>query len=134
MAEEILRRQVGRTPPAQWLIAISLSVIAVCLLVEVTASRSQADVETGVGAGGSLFAVAGKVTSGSYGIYLVDAQKGTMCVYEWLPNVRKLRLMAGRNFTFDLRLDEYNTEPLPREIKKLVERSRRLPAGPASGK
>jgi hypothetical protein len=34
--------------------------------------------------------------------------------------------MAARNYKFDVQLDEYNTEPLPREIQKLVQQHKRL--------
>jgi hypothetical protein len=34
--------------------------------------------------------------------------------------------MASRTYLFDVRLDEYNTEPPPSEIKKLVEQQKRL--------
>lgn len=120
-----------RRPSASWLIGISLAVIAACLLVEVTVgvleARPAEPAATSAGAG-HLFAVAGQVSSNSYGVYILDARNGTMALYEWLPGVRKLRLLASRNFTYDLQLDEYNTLPSPGEIKDLVEQSRRLPA------
>lgn len=123
-------------PVAKWLIVALLGVIAACLLVEAgfatSAARAQGT-ETKVGdvtygQAGDIFAVAGKVSSNTYGLYLVNTRSGTMALYEWLPKGRKLRLMAARNYTFDLQLDDFNTEPSPREIKKLVEQNRRLGA------
>ncbi len=129
MAEKGLpRRRSWNVSPAQWLIAISLSAIAVCLLVEVSLNATEAGPQLLGDDTSSILAVAGQVTKDSYGLYMIDTKNGTICVYQWLPNIRKLRLLAARNFTFDLRLDEYNTEPSPKEIKKLVEQARRLPA------
>ena len=114
----------------KWLIVILLATIAGCLLVEIGAAVSTASAQVQAGrapASGDIFAVAGQVTSDSYGIYLIDANNATIAVYQWLPNVRKLRLMAARNVKFDLQLDEYNSdEPSPREIKQLVEQHDRL--------
>jgi len=125
-------------PVAKWLIVALLGVIAACLLVEAGFATSAASAQSANGAAagevttgqsGDIFAVAGKITSSTYGLYLVNTRSGTMTLYEWLPKSRKLRLKAARNYTFDLQLDDFNTEPSPREIKKLVEQSRRLNAG-----
>ena len=124
-----------RRGSAGWLIGVSLALIAACLLVEVTVGvlEAQPAPAASSGSGGGLFAVAGQVSSGTYGVYILDAENGTMALYEWLPSVRKLRLLASRNFTYDLQLDEYNTLPSPGEIKDLVEQSRRLPAADGPG-
>ncbi len=122
-------------PVAKWLIAALLGVIAACLLVEAgfatSAARAQ-DAETPEagdvtsGRAGEIFAVAGRISPTTYGLYLVNTRSGTMALYEWQPKGRKLRLLAARNYTFDLQLDNFNTEPAPQEIKKLVEENRRL--------
>ena len=118
-----------RTSPAQWLIVVLLAVIATCLLIEVGFSTSRAYAQVGSGVKGNIFAVAGQLSRETYGVFLVDAENGTICIYEWVPDKiagRKLRLMAARNFSFDMQLDDYNTEPLPREIRILVEQHPRL--------
>ena len=114
----------------KWLIVILLAAIAACLLVEfgATAGTAWAQVSAS-GKSSGIYAVAGQITSDSYGIYLIDSDNATMAVYQWLPSVRRLRLMAARNFEFDLQLDEFNSDdPTPREIKKLVEQHERLDA------
>jgi hypothetical protein len=116
----------GKAFGARWLTAISLAVVAAFLLAEL-AWPARADDDAGTASGGSLLAVAGKVNRDCYGLFLVNTRTGTVCVYEWQPAERKLRLMAARNCAFDMRLDEYNTEPAPREIKKLLDESQRLP-------
>ncbi len=119
-------RQIGA---GKWLIVILLSVIATCLLIEVGngADAALADPSVAVaGAGGGVIAVSAQLTADSYGVYLLDPKRGTMAVYQFQPKTRTLRLMAVRNYGFDVQLDEYNTEPSPREIKQLVGQQQRL--------
>jgi len=111
---------------ARWLIVILLSAIATCLVIELGFGLSEARAEASSGRDGSYVVVAGKVTSETYGLYLVDVEHGTISVYQYVPSKRTLRLMAARNFTFDVQLDEYNTEPSPREIQRLVQQHKRL--------
>ena len=115
---------------ARWLIVALLSVIATCLLIEVTAGTSTltAAPTTAPAKTPALFAVAGQITRNTFGLYLVDQANGTVCLYEFDPGTQKLFLRAARNVTFDLMLDAYNTEMLPHEVKKLVEQHRRLKA------
>jgi hypothetical protein len=121
-----MRRQQSASV-ARWLIVILLTVIATCLLMEVRISLSAAHAdEAGEGGAGGVFAVAGKVTPETYGVYLVDLKRNTLCLYQYLSGSRKLRLMAARTFAFDRMLEEYNTEPDVREIRKLVEEHRTL--------
>ncbi|MGB2821442.1 MAG: hypothetical protein WBF17_10700 [Phycisphaerae bacterium] len=116
----------SRAGAAKWLIVVLLSVIATCLLIELGSGVSDARAEVSSGQAGDVVVVAGKVTADSYGLYLVDLRNGTISVYQYLASIRKLRLMAARNFTFDVQLDDYNTEPSPRDIQKLVQQHKRL--------
>lgn len=79
---------------------------------------------------GRLFAVPAQVGPDNYGVYIVDSRNDTICVYEYTPgrgsNPAKLRLTAARRFSFDMQLEEYNTEPSVREIRDLVEQHRRM--------
>jgi len=115
---------------AKWLVVVLLAVIATCLLVEVSASRSSATPAAPVGpaaAGGDrLFAVAGQISPETYGVYLVDPNAGSLALYQWLPRERNLRLMAARTFIYDVQLDAYNTQVEPSEIRKLVNQQKRL--------
>ena len=116
-------------PSSRWLVVGLLAVIAACLLVEVgltASSAARAPLAAGAADGGSVTVVAGQVTRDSYGLYLVDQANRTICVYQWLPSTRKLRLLAARTYVYDLKLDQYNTEPDPLEIKKLSVQARRL--------
>jgi len=111
----------------KWLVVALLAVIATCLLIEVGFATSPAGAQVTAGAGaGKIFVVAGQVSRDTYGLYLIDTQNATICMYEWLPGTRKFRLMAARNYSFDLKLDDYNTTPSPREVKKLISNARRV--------
>ena len=113
----------------KWLVVILLSVIATCLLIEVGSGADVALADASVatsGADGGVIAISAQITADSYGVYLLNPKRGTMAVYQFLPKTRKLRLMAVRNYGFDVQLDEYNTEPSPREIKQLVGQQQRL--------
>lgn len=118
---------------AKWMIVLLLAIIAACLLVETVASRSPAQAQTTSASrsGSGVLAVAGQVSRDAYGIYLVDPENRTICVYQWTPDNRELRLMASRYYGYDLMLDAYNTKPAPDEIKALVEGHKRM-SGPTS--
>ena len=112
----------------KWVLVILLSAIAACLMIEVGRGAQDApgaQAPEGAGKAG-LFAVAGQITRDTYGLYLVDVERRTICVYQYVPTTRKLHLRAARNITFDVQLDNYNTELAPQEVKKLVEQHRRL--------
>lgn len=107
---------------ARWLIVILLAAIATCLLIEVGAGVSPVSAAPAeVPEADSTIVVSGKVTSDSYGMYLVDLKRRTICVYQWLPSSRKFRLMAARNFSYDVQLEDFNNaKPTPREVRELI--------------
>lgn len=121
-----------RVSTVQWIIAALLGVIAACLLIEVGIATSNVKAQDAAPAAqkNGFFAVSGQLTRETYGLYLVDSNNGTIVTYEYAPvkgiNQYKLRLVAARNVAFDLRLDDYNTIPQPREIKAIVEQNPRL--------
>lgn len=112
-------------PGRRWAATVLLSVLAGVLGSQLHSSPPAAWAQTGA-AGGDVFICAGQVSSDSYGLYLVDLKQRTIGVYQWLPNSRKLRFLAARNYTYDLKLDDYNTEAPPRAIKKLSEQAKPL--------
>jgi hypothetical protein len=113
--------------PIRWPIVVALAVVAMGLVVTLVITAAEAQVRpTARGGKDNIFVVAGQLSDRTYGLYLVDYDNKTICVYQFLDNPRKLRLMATRTYAFDVRLDEYNTEPGPREIKQLVDNQKRL--------
>ena len=110
----------------RWLVVILLSGVVTSLVGMLTFGTSPAWAQVSSGTADRLVVVAGRVTPESYGLYLVDLKNGTISVYQYLSSKHTLRLMAVRNYSFDVQLDEYNTEPPPLEIKKLVQQHKRL--------
>ena len=111
----------------QWVIVAVLSVIAACLMLELGFGASSATAQVTSVGGNDMLVVGGQITKDSYGLYLVDMKRQSLCVYQWLPGTRKLRLMAARTFKYDVQLDEYNADkPTPRDVKRLVEQHKRL--------
>ncbi len=118
----------GSKTVARWLMVILLAVIVVMLGSELFSSPSaSADSKTGWASGkeGKVFAIAGQISKDTYGLYLVDMKNSTICVYR-LTNNGQLKLAAARTFIYDCQLDSYNTEPLPKDVAKLVAKARRL--------
>ncbi len=111
---------------ARWSLVALLAIIAASLLVTLGLGAASAQVSTPGGGNADVFVVAGQISRETYGLYLVDYKNSTICVYQYFPKSRKLRLMAARTYSFDVRLDDYNTDPSPQEIKKMVEDHKRL--------
>ena len=121
-----------RSSAPLWTIIALLSMIAICLIIELGTSTAAATLNTAnvCPSGGSVLAVAGQVTRDNYGLYIVDTDEKTICVYEWAPSAKVLRLVAARTYKHDRRLNAYNTEPSPAEIEKLVNPARGLDEAP----
>ncbi len=113
---------------APWIVVILLAAVAGGLLSQLVVSVADAQAQPTTSTRGErVFVAAGQISGETYGLYLVDYENETICVYEYVPRDRRLRLRAARTYTFDAQLDEYNTdEPLPREVKELVEQHGRL--------
>lgn len=128
-----------RSPAWQWVTVMALSAVAGALVAQVASTSSAgAQAVTAAAPAGreGVFAMAGQLSRDNYGIFLVDPSTSTMAVYEWVPDRvqgKKLHLVAARNFSFDLQLDDYNNaEPLPRDVQALVKQNNRLKSGATS--
>ena len=132
MAQMTEHQTTGPGGRVRWLLVAALGVLVAGLLVELGRATAQDDIPLPPSAGpaatdeSSVVAVAGQVTRDGYGLYLLDLRNQTITVYQYVPNNRVLRLLAARTFAFDVQLDEFNTEPSPREIRDLVGTTRRL--------
>ncbi len=61
----------------------------------------------------------------TFGVYLMDVDSGTLCVYKALPDTSRFRLMAARSFKNDRFLEDYDNEGLlPRDVQKVVANQR----------
>lgn len=61
---------------------------------------------------GSVQAVAAAMGRDGCGLYLVDSASGTICVYQYFPRERQLKLTAVRRYTFDLRCGQSEQKEL----------------------
>jgi len=130
-----MRQRTAGAAWGRWAAVAALSVVAGALagqLVWSPAAGAAASAATGAAGRGKIFAVAGQVSADSYGLYLVDPEKGTLCVYEYVARDRQLWLRAARTFEADMQLDSYNTMPPPKEVSKMAAEARRLKDIPGS--
>jgi hypothetical protein len=68
----------------------------------------------------------GQLASNQWGCYVLDTRANTLCIYQYSPGDRMLRLHASRAITHDLMLTSFNTSPQPSEVAELVEKEKRL--------
>lgn len=122
-ANERVGRARGQGP--LWVIAVSLAVIAVCLLLRLDGAPTPAFAQPMGQAGArGIFAFPGQFSKDHYGLFMVDVDTMTLWCYEYLPGTSKLRLVAGRSWMFDRYLEQFGTDPPPDEIQRLVETAR----------
>ncbi len=76
----------------------------------------------------------------SWGLALVNPRRRVFCVYRFLENASRLRLVAARDYRYDMLLRDYNnTSPTPAQVKAMVEmmipphRVKKLPPGNPAG-
>ena len=77
-----------------------------------------------IAGGGSLYLMPGQLSLNTFGCYVMDTDAQTLCVYQYFPGEKELRLLAARSFRHDRRLGNFNTIPDPREVEKWVELER----------
>ena len=117
----------GRT--VRWVVVALLAAMAGGLAVEWWRGTPAAAQVRADGRPMQLQAVPGQISRDTYGVFLVDSESGRMAVYELESGKagKKLRLIAARYVAYDLRLDDYNnTEPLPRDVRALIEQQTSL--------
>jgi hypothetical protein len=111
---------------ALWANAALLAVIAVVLLsrggtpslLPAAYAQNQAPIAGGAG----VFVMPAQMQTNVWGAYLLDVDNKTICLYQFFPGEKKLRLTAARSYRYDTRLENFNTDMPPREVKALVER------------
>jgi hypothetical protein len=119
----------ARAPRAAiWTIAVSLTVIATCLVLRLDSrggSTALAQPVTHSGARG-IFAFTGQLSKTSYGVFMVDVDTSTMWCYEVDPDKPMLKFVAARSWKFDRYLEDFNVDPqtAPAVIEDMVEQQR----------
>ncbi|HYE19521.1 MAG TPA: hypothetical protein VEA69_13805 [Tepidisphaeraceae bacterium] len=76
-----------------------------------------------IAGGAGVFVMPCQTSPNTWGAYLLDVDSQTLCVYQFFPGEKQLRLLAARNYKYDRRLNRFNSDgPSPTEVKALVER------------
>jgi hypothetical protein len=115
----------ARPHPVWWVIAVSLAVIAVSMVLRVDGvdggvSRP-AFAQSTVSAGAhGVFAFSGQVSKNAYGVFMVDVDAGTIWCYRFDQGGDKLKLVAGRDWRFDRKLENWGTEPPTTVIQQIL--------------
>src|SRR5207237_4640462 len=114
--------------------AVALYVVAALLAANLIATLARSDSpnilpaafaqarQGPIAGGGGLFVMPAQLSGNTWGAYLMDIDKGTLCVYQYFPGTKQLQFIASRKFTNDTRLENFNTTPTPSEIVDLVEK------------
>ena len=121
--------QAPRSQAATWLIAVSLVVIATCLVLRLDSWVSGVAVAQPVSQAGArgVFAFTGQLSKNSFGVFMVDVDTTTIWCYEVDPGKPMLKLVACRSWKYDRFLEEFNVDEAtsPEFVEELVEAQRR---------
>jgi hypothetical protein len=80
-----------------------------------------------IAGGAGIYIMPGQFSSSAWGCYVMDVDRQTLCLYQYMPGDKNLRLVAARNFRYDRQLETYNTDPDPQFIRELVEKQANPP-------
>lgn len=119
------------------LVVVMLSLNAALLLfvVSMLISRGEfmpsamAQLPSQVSSSQDMIVVPGQLSGNVWGCYVMDTRTQTMCIYQYNPGEKLLRLQAARGIEHDLQLRSFNTLPLPVEVAELVQKERSLKSG-----
>jgi hypothetical protein len=118
----------GRNPVATalWANAALLAVIALVLLNRSGApsfmSAAYGQNQAPIAGGAGVFIMPAQMQTNVWGAYLLDVDNKTICAYQFYPGEKKLRLTAARSYKWDTRLENFNTDIPPKEVKALIDR------------
>ena len=114
--------------------AVALYVVAALLAANLIATLARSDGpailpaafgqnrQGPIAGGGGLFVMPAQLSGNTWGAYLMDVDRGTLCVYQFFPGTRQLLFVASRKFTNDTRLENFNTSPTPNDVADLVDK------------
>jgi hypothetical protein len=118
-----------------WLVGAGLLANAAVMLYTQVAGRApdllldRAAFAQAVPGGGSgqplgargLYMMPAQLGPSTFGVYLMDVDSQTLCVYRATPENNRFRLMAARSFKNDRFLEDYDNEGLlPKDVQKMV--------------
>jgi len=119
---------------ALWLIGVGLLANALVLATraqvpDITLDRAALAQATPAGGGSTpmlgargIYMMPAQLGANSYGLYLMDVDSGTICVYQAMPEGQKFKFMASRSYKYDRFMEDFNNEGLrPKDIQKIVQ-------------
>jgi len=76
-----------------------------------------------IAGGDGVYVMPAQFLERTFGCYILDTQKQTLCAYAFYGNSNhpELRLIASRAIAWDRQLTNFNTGPDPEDIKKMVQ-------------
>lgn len=123
---------------ALWANAVLLGLILVALVARSQVGPSLlpaafAQQQPPIAGGAGVFIMPAQTANNMWGCYLLDVDSQTLCLYQYYPGEKQLRLAAARDYRWDRRLRRFNTgDPTPNEVKALVDKEQ-ANLGPAAG-
>jgi hypothetical protein len=120
--------------PLAWALYLNAALLAAVLvvllsrdgsprLVSLAAGQSAQQPSAPIAGGAGLFLMPAQFSENIWGCYIMDVDQQTLCAYTVTGNPPQLKLIAARDFRYDRRLKNYNTQhPTPQEVKDLVEK------------
>lgn len=132
------RRRNRSLTIALWANAALLAILVIAVIGRgnlLGSSATAAPVLPPIAGGGGRFLMPAQFSISTWGCYVMDIDKETLCAYQFYPSEKQLRLVAARDFGNDLNLRDFNTTPHPDEIQKLIEMEKNAvrEAPPAAG-
>ena len=74
-----------------------------------------------IAGGAGLFLMPAQLSTNAWGCYVMDVDRQTLLVYQYQSGGTMLKLLAARDFTYDRRLRNFNTDPKPGDIKAMTD-------------
>jgi hypothetical protein len=112
-----------------WALWVNAALLAVILIVLVGRNGAPsilpaafAQNQPPIAGGAGVFVMPAQMQQNVWGCYLLDVDNKTLCAYQFYPGEKKLRLTAARSYRYDTKLENYNTEMSPREVKALLDK------------
>jgi hypothetical protein len=111
---------------ALWANAALLAVILVVLLtrsnIPSILPAAFAQNQPPIAGGAGVFVMPAQMQQNVWGAFLLDVDAKTLCAYQFYPGEKKLRLVAARSYKWDTKLEAFNVDMPPKEVKAWVEK------------
>ncbi len=130
------RSSLGLSNRRSWgkyILAAIIGALATCLIISIfTPATTLAVPKFGQPGAEGIFAIQARLSSDSYGLYLVDTRNQTILLYRYGgPRAKGLSLLSARSFRYDRQLRDFNTgKPSPQDVRKLIEPASKPHPGP----